>query len=311
MCQHTFFTTTTTATTTTTTIDPPANTVHHCDRSYCNGYGDCEIIDGQRRCLCYQDFHGDTCQYRSSNHASTDCNSEDCSHEGTCYMQDGRPHCQCYTHRYGDYCEYFDYCEAVSPCLNGGTCVNQMDVNHSYTCTCPYGREGSHCENESLTTTTTTTTQRSSTTAPTSSVTSTTAPTTTPPYPYSHCNKYSTVGDLAHNDSVEQPTAFQCSSGSHTGSDAFVLQNCNVNASNQWMQGRQVVTDCSDIPAFTPIATFEVGTFSSKNVAGVFIDCLSNGFRIATQSCDQSPTIVHIANGGSGNLNPNAYYTVQ
>ncbi len=39
-----------------------------------------------------------------------------------------------------------DLCELLQPCLNGGNCRNQKDIN--YICLCINGFEGDNCEIE-------------------------------------------------------------------------------------------------------------------------------------------------------------------
>ncbi|XP_052813080.1 uncharacterized protein LOC128240476 [Mya arenaria] len=77
--------------------------------------------------------------------------------------------------------------------------------------------------------------------APLTTQTSTVPPTTTSSDPVNHdCNKFSVVSDLSHGQPVANGHAPNCSSGSYASTEAFVLNNCNVNTPDMWHQGKQV-----------------------------------------------------------------------
>lgn len=167
------------------------------------------------------------------------------------------------------------------------------------------------------TTSTATTTILRTTPEPTPSLSTTQAPksaTTTVLVPHSlHiCPKLSTVLDIAQHNIASNVNASLCPSGTHQSPEAFVLNHCTVEHPATWIQGLKVMDNCNTIPLYTPVATFfSSGYVSNGGIAGVFLGCLPNGFKIGVQPCDQTPNIAHIELGGIFTKDPNSYFTIQ
>ncbi|KAK3600123.1 hypothetical protein CHS0354_011847, partial [Potamilus streckersoni] len=71
------------------------------------------------------------------------------------------------------------------------------------------------------------------------------------------CNKASTILTIMHNTTVSHPNAPACVNGDHRSSEALVFVNCNTTSTATWRRGENVVTACTSIAQFTPIATFK------------------------------------------------------
>ncbi|XP_052812270.1 integumentary mucin C.1-like [Mya arenaria] len=200
-------------------------------------------------------------------------------------------------------------------------------------CECFTGYTGTSCENEITTTTTsttTTTTPATTTTKPTlpttpvqeiSTTTTTTTttspqPTTTLPTPsaqvYRQCNKYMAINNIAHAQFVTIPSAHACDSTTERATpEALVMNDCNVtNNTSDWSKGQKVVDDCAIVPPYTAVATFPTDSYPSYGYSGIFVGCLDNGLKMIMQTCDKTPYIAHIVDGGSQQLDPNQYYTI-
>lgn len=66
------------------------------------------------------------------------CSPNPCKHGGACEEGDDGPLCKCRSFT-GDLCDFdIDECNA-QPCLNGGTCFNEIG---SYSCLCPINMTG-------------------------------------------------------------------------------------------------------------------------------------------------------------------------
>ena len=79
-----------------------------------------------------------------------ECALSPCKNGGTCVDGINSYNCQCKHGYTGDQCESnIDEC-ASSPCLNGGTCKNSNSSNR-YTCFCVLGYKGVNCQIGNLT----------------------------------------------------------------------------------------------------------------------------------------------------------------
>ncbi|CAH8445813.1 unnamed protein product [Heterobilharzia americana] len=75
-----------------------------------------------------------------------DCVNQPCLNGGTCEDQPNMQfHCHCPTEFVGQTCEYRNPCH-IAPCLNGGVC--QSDPFGQFTCICPKWYSGIRCEKE-------------------------------------------------------------------------------------------------------------------------------------------------------------------
>uniref|UniRef100_A0A2C9JII0 EGF-like domain-containing protein n=1 Tax=Biomphalaria glabrata TaxID=6526 RepID=A0A2C9JII0_BIOGL len=84
-------------------------------------------------CTCRHGWYGEHCDKCRT--------TPGCVH-GTCHLPG---QCICHKGWAGPLCDVESrYCLEHSPCLNGGTCHH--DSSHNYTCSCPRGYVGAHCE---------------------------------------------------------------------------------------------------------------------------------------------------------------------
>ncbi|OWF49294.1 uncharacterized protein LOC110451990 [Mizuhopecten yessoensis] len=127
------------------------------------------------------------------------------------------------------------------------------------------------------------------------------------------CDQLTLVSDLANTNLITHPLAGFCADASRSQSEALVLQACSAPAPVQWRQGGQVLGNCANIPKFSPISTFLLGNYvmDGSSLSGILLDCLPNGFKMATQLCGHTPQIYDIL-GGSADSRQDAgsYYLV-
>lgn len=107
-----------------------------CASSPCLYGGKCKSASGTYTCECVPRLSGKRCEYGRY------CNPNPCKHGGVCEEGDEAPLCKCRAFT-GDLCDYdIDECLSNAPCLNGGTCINEIG---SYRCICPLNMTGIHC----------------------------------------------------------------------------------------------------------------------------------------------------------------------
>ncbi|XP_019631700.1 PREDICTED: fibropellin-1-like isoform X2 [Branchiostoma belcheri] len=88
-------------------------------------------------------FPGDRIVYTVCRGSATACTSSPCMNGGTCQNQVHGYTCSCIPGYTGNNCETdIDEC-ASSPCVNGGSCIDGVN---SYTCQCPPGITGYQCQ---------------------------------------------------------------------------------------------------------------------------------------------------------------------
>ncbi|XP_053386128.1 protein jagged-1-like isoform X1 [Mercenaria mercenaria] len=284
---------------------------HHCEHGTCVGHlgNNGEYYN----CKCDQGWHGTHCTEEYAPPGTKQCYNTYCVHGDCWYSTDQfghrwNHHCECYRGWDGKHCD--QQSTAMSPTTHAATSPSTPAMSSS-------------------TTTQTTTTQKTTkqTTLPPASATSSHAPTSTPlsttvtnpsissAVPLSSCDHTSTLLATAFQTPVANQNAIECSPGSHTSHEAFVLTECSVPQNpSSWQQGVNVMADCGSsdaIPTYTPIAAFDRGFYSSVwSLSGIFLGCTNNGFKIALQTCGQAPHITELQLGGSNTQNPNMFYTI-
>ncbi|KAL3854203.1 hypothetical protein ACJMK2_013481 [Sinanodonta woodiana] len=111
----------------------------------------------------------------------------------------------------------------------------------------------------------------------------------------------------------QHPMASSCGpTNDHRGPDALVFNLCpNTNGTSQWKVGQNVMNNCQTIPLYAPVATFINGAYSSNGgLAGIFLGCLPDGFKLAVQECGSNSNILNLGHGGILIHDPNLYYVV-
>ncbi|KAK3595356.1 hypothetical protein CHS0354_008779 [Potamilus streckersoni] len=111
----------------------------------------------------------------------------------------------------------------------------------------------------------------------------------------------------------QHPNASNCgTTNEHRGSEALVFNLCQTtNDTSQWKEGPNVMSNCQNIPLYTPIATFINGAYSSNGgLSGIFLGCLPDGFKIAVQECGSNSTILNLGLGGILTHDPKLYFIV-
>lgn len=127
---------------------------------------------------------------------------------------------------------------------------------------------------------------------------------------------HSKVTFSVESSSLEHPSSATCPDGTHSSKEAFVLNACSAPSISQWHKGPKVMDYCSQIPKYTPVATFvHFGLYNptdDRSGIGVFISCEGNGFMMVLQLCGMSPTTVHVDRGDSDFVsNADNYHVIQ
>ncbi|XP_060603297.1 neurogenic locus notch homolog protein 1-like isoform X2 [Ruditapes philippinarum] len=306
--------------TTTAKPDTMTGNNNHYDQA-CNYHGNWY----HSRCHCHDNWSGDRCQYPPGSGQKDHCLNH-CGEHGTCTRHQSHHgqdywNCKCDRGWHGDYCTYQYIVTHSTHCHNtycvNGDCTYNLDTNGykwNYHCKCHHGWEGNHCDQEKITPTSS---EASTTPMPTiPKQTTTNSPlTVTPSAVFYRCDHIKTIVAVAYQTPVSNPNAGVCSQGQHTSHEAFVLTECDVpKTPATWIQGVNVMSSCASsnpVPDNTPIASFDHGLYSSVgSLSGIFLGCTSNGFKIAYQTCSQSPEITELRVGESFNRNPNNYFAI-
>uniref|UniRef100_K1PLY5 Uncharacterized protein n=1 Tax=Magallana gigas TaxID=29159 RepID=K1PLY5_MAGGI len=118
------------------------------------------------------------------------------------------------------------------------------------------------------------------------------------------CNGLEFVQSVAIGNTVLNPRAGLCTDGTHSQSEALVLNTCHADSPATWKSGYNVMQNCDRIPRYTPIATFLFGMYSMDG---------SSLSGMAVQVCGHGPLIFEVQTGlnHSGRENPYNYYTVE
>ncbi|KRY18790.1 Neurogenic locus Notch protein [Trichinella patagoniensis] len=128
--------------------------VNECLSAPCHDEGtiSCVQLVNDYSCLCKPGFGGRNCEHRHSF-----CSSNPCKNGASC--NDNSAKCVCTAGFYGQQCEMsiLDDGEAIckqggnsNRCLNGGTCVPNVESSLGYRCHCPTDTAGLHCEIDSV-----------------------------------------------------------------------------------------------------------------------------------------------------------------
>ncbi|WAR10258.1 hypothetical protein MAR_035334, partial [Mya arenaria] len=96
------------------------------------------------------------------------------------------------------------------------------------------------------------------------------------------CDPHKVITILAHAQIVTHPDAHPCSDVQVGTNEDLVLNACNLTAPTTWTRGVNVITICSSIPKYTPIASFQSSTGYSYHAeggeqSGVLLECDTDG----------------------------------
>ncbi|XP_023656471.1 protein jagged-1b-like isoform X2 [Paramormyrops kingsleyae] len=140
--------------------------IDYCAPNPCQNSAQCFNLATDYFCKCPEDYEGKNCSHLKDHCRTTPCqvidsctvavasnstpggvryiSSNVCGPHGRCRSQPGGQFsCECLEGFTGTYChENINDCES-SPCHNGGTCIDKVNV---YQCICGDGWEGVHCE---------------------------------------------------------------------------------------------------------------------------------------------------------------------
>ncbi|CAG2185581.1 unnamed protein product [Mytilus edulis] len=114
------------------------------------------------------------------------------------------------------------------------------------------------------------------------------------------CNKLGLLLDLAMGQSLHQQNAKGCGGNS---SDAVVIKHCQAPSFSQWRKGFEVISNCSHINHYTPVAEWSRQGFTDN--IGVITFCHSGVIEMMSQTCGGEMVIKNITAPAS-----NAFFTV-
>ncbi|CAC5407615.1 unnamed protein product [Mytilus coruscus] len=225
----------------------------HCYPNQCSGHGKCINLRTGFSCTCDTGYTGLTCH--------TDCHPDPCNRNGHCTNSPSGFSCTCQTGYTGSTCNkncHPDPCSAIGTCLNspagymchcnkgytGKQCntdcspdpCNGNGACHStqsgFTCSCHQGYTGQTCSTQH------------------------------------HCNKFGLLMDLAAGKALHQQGAKGCGGNS---SDAVLIKHCQAPLFSRWQKGLQVISHCSQLNTYTPLAEWDSNRFTDN--IGVMTSC--------------------------------------
>merc|ERR1712137_270322 len=126
------------------------------------------------------------------------------------------------------------------------------------------------------------------------------------------CSKFCAVTAVADKRSLLANNALQCPDPTFGSSEALLANCCGLNNTSNWQAGPHVMTDCSAIPKYTPVASFNQGVVQPDSEA-IFIGCLTQpeiGIKIIRQNCTEAPSIVHVNMTQGGYPSPYNYFVI-
>ncbi|XP_062583865.1 uncharacterized protein LOC134245617 isoform X2 [Saccostrea cucullata] len=109
-----------------------------------------------------------------------------------------------------------------------------------------------------------------------------------------HDHKIGVIEAIAENVHVQDHKAAVCPNNKHESSEAYIINKCNTTRRSHWRKGSSIKTECEKghrITPYTPISTF---LRSGENIAGFFISCNKQGFKMAAQSCTDAPMVTNV-----------------
>ncbi|KAH3753923.1 hypothetical protein DPMN_188576, partial [Dreissena polymorpha] len=126
------------------------------------------------------------------------------------------------------------------------------------------------------------------------------------------CQKIGLVLDITANIHLHATGSTPCESKISGTNEDLVLTLCNMTSLDTWSRGQHVISNCDRIPSYSPIASFSpTGRYMPLDAqSGVFLGCISEGFKMAIQPCYGAPQIIHVETTGVFNNNATIYYTV-
>ncbi|KAL4217287.1 hypothetical protein ACF0H5_023738 [Mactra antiquata] len=126
-----------------------------------------------------------------------------------------------------------------------------------------------------------------------------------PPSTVKSCDRICTIGSVARAQPMASNITSMCFSGYRSGNEALPTVCCGLKSEPQWKIGAKVIDACKagDI-TYSPVAAFVNGAYV-RGSAGIIVECQTNGFQLAAQTCDKAPLLTDIS------AHQGAYYIIE
>ncbi|XP_071141374.1 uncharacterized protein [Mytilus edulis] len=113
------------------------------------------------------------------------------------------------------------------------------------------------------------------------------------------CDAVTFVTALARGTILTNAKAGMCTDGTRSRPEALIMDSCMAPVVAEWSEGVKVMGNCDRIPDYTPIATFDFGTYveDGTDIAGIITECTPNGFKIAMQLCGHPVDVYEVTSG--------------
>ncbi|KAL4217059.1 hypothetical protein ACF0H5_023515 [Mactra antiquata] len=128
------------------------------------------------------------------------------------------------------------------------------------------------------------------------------------------CNQIATLQSIATATHITYDNSTVCDTDDGGSDDGFTKLVCG-SMNRTWYKGISVMEACKANPVkiqpYTAIATFTTDIYNSRGgQSGVFLKCETDGFSMAVQYCNTSPSVIQIDTSGVFTKNPYYYFVV-